>query len=457
MSVLPDAIDADRQPPMAVPLGHFLVGLGFLLGGVVVGAGLLAGVVPGFGTVAHVHLLLVGWVGLTIMGAMTQFVPVWSGVDLYSRRLASIQLLCVVAGLGGFVASLTTGSVWLPAFGTVLVVGFWTFAYNIARTLAAVEDYDVTERHFLLAVGFFVVLSPLGAVLAADLTWPILPAGPVSHATVLGTHVTVAVFGALLTTVYGALYQLGPMFTGTDLDSLDTSLQTVEESAHVLGVLALAAGRLADWTLLAQVGGTLVCLAAVAVGIVLGRRLVGTTVEWSPMHTRYAVAASALTAWAVVSLPAWLATPTSRRHLLGAAGTGHLLALGAIGFVIVGTLYHIVPFIVWLHRYSDLVGLEDVPMVEDLYDDRLATIEAVLLVGGTALLVAADGLGVATLVGAGGLAVSLGAGVFVANMALVVYTHSPRSVWRLLVDALDVRTRPAVEESTDQYTDRRKP
>jgi len=97
------------------------------------------------------------------------------------------------------------------------------------------------------------------------------------------------------------------------------------------------------------------------------------------MHTRYIVAVGALALWIAVSVPAWVSDPLTRGHLLGAANAGHLLLLGAIGFVVVGTLYHIIPFVIWVNRYSDLLGLEDVPMIDDLYDDRIAAIDGALL------------------------------------------------------------------------------
>jgi len=143
---IPGNIETEHQPPMTVPLRHFVVGLGFLLLGVLVGGGLVAGVVPGLGTLAHVHLLLAGWVCVTIMGAMTQFVPVWSGATLHSRRLASAQLVLVVVGLLGFVCALLVGTfAWLVPFGALMLVGFWIFVYNVGRTLATLDDYDVSS------------------------------------------------------------------------------------------------------------------------------------------------------------------------------------------------------------------------------------------------------------------------------------------------------------------------
>jgi hypothetical protein len=437
MSVIPGGVDADQQPPMTVPLRHFVVGLGFLFLGVVVGTGVVTEAVPGLGRLAHIHLLLAGWVCLTIMGAMTQFVPVWSGTTLHSRRLASLQLLLVTVGLTGFALGfLFMELTWLIPFGALMLAGFWVFAYNITRTLLQLDSYDVTERHFLLAILFFVLLTSLGFLLALDFSYPILSSVAVSHTGLLGAHATVAVFGAVLTTIYGALYQLGTMFTQTELHGVDHYLQSAEEIGHPAGVGLLAVGRLTDTVAVARIGGLLILLGAVAVGLVLARKLVEMQVEWTPMHSRYAVLAPALVLWALFSAPAWLSRPTAREHLLGADGALYVLLLGVIGFVVLGTLYHIIPFIIWVHRYSDLLGFEEVPMIDDLYDDRLAAIDFTLLLGGTVSLVASEQLGIETLTAAGGILLTLGVVVFTANMLLVIHRHSPYTLDQVLLGAL---------------------
>jgi len=444
MGAVPGGLDTDVDLPMAVPLRHFIVGLGFLVAGALVGVGTVANAVPGLASLAHAHLLLVGWVCVTIMGAMTQFVPVWSGTSLYSQRLATVQLALVAVGVSGFVVALTLGAVaWLAPFGTVMLAGFWTFAYNILRTLATLEAYDVTERHFGYALGFFCLLSLFGLVLAVDFTLPLTPSLPVEHGNLKQAHATVAVFGAVLTTIYGALYQLGTMFTQTELHGVDHYLQSLEAVAHPLGVVLLAGGRLVEWVLVARLGGLLVVAAATALSAVLGRRLYEMRVEWEPMHTRYAVVAVALAAWAVSTVPAWMAAPTAERHLFGASGSAHLLALGVVGMVLVGTLYHVVPFIIWVDRYSDRLGFEPVPMIDDLYDDRLAAVDGSLWVGGTAVLVGAELAAFSPVIlGVGGVMVALSVAAFAANMLLVVQEHGPDPFDRVLLGSLSPRPEP---------------
>ena len=440
MSAIPGDIETDTQPPMAIPLRHFVVGLAFLLVGAFVGALAPMGVIPGVSTLAHVHLLLAGWVCITIMGAMTQFVPVWSGTTLHSRRLSTIQLWTVTAGLAGFVGCLFGGFYdWLPVFGGLLLLGFWTFVYNVGRTLYGVRPWDVTERHFALALGFFLLVTLFGLILAVGFTRPVLSDLPITRSALRSSHATLAVFGAVLTTVFGALYQLGTMFTQTELRGLDHHLRRIEEIGYPVGVLALAAGRLFAVPEIGRIGALLVAVGVGAMGLVLGRRLLETEVAWNPMLRRYAVAAASMVVWAILTIPSWVVSPLGLAATFGSPAGTHLLLFGVVGFVVTGTLYHIVPFIAWVHRYSDRLGLETVPMIDDLYDDRLAGGDFVALLVGTAVLVGVETVGTVRINGAsiasdplltvfGGLISVLGFTLFAANLVLTIRRHGGQSI-----------------------------
>jgi len=434
MATVPSDVDTTSQPPLAIPLRHFVVALAFLLLGVVIGVADALGTAPGLTRLAHLHLLLVGFACLTIAGAMTQFVPVWSGTALHSRRLARAQLWLVASGLAGFVAALLTSRLAVvPLFGGLLLVGFWTFAYNLGRTLATARPLDVTERHFAAALGFFIVLTALGLTLAVGFVMPLVE---LPRSNLVAAHATLALFGAVLTTIFGALYQLVPMFGQTELDALDHALQRVETAAYPIGVVALAAGRLLAHAPLARVGAALLLAGVLAFVVVLGRRLRDARVEWTPMLVRYALLAPAMLCWALVTAPAWLRTPLAADATVGAPGTGHLLAMVLV-LVLVGTLYHVVPFLVWVHRYSDRLGFEAVPMIDDLYDDRFATADLVLVAGGGTLLVAGEWVGHAVARAAGGVVLAVGLAVFATNVMLVVWRHAPESLRGGAVDGVD--------------------
>ena len=430
-------LDTDRQPPLALPFAHFVTGALLLLVG-----GAIAGIGPLFlpissGSVATLHLLLAGWLGLTIMGAMVQFVPVWSGTHLHSERLSRLSLWLVLLGVSGVVGVfLTRAYAWFPAVAGVLLLGFWTFAYTIVRTLPPIEGLDVTEAHFLVALAALVIATLFGWVLATDLSYRILDGLPVTPRGLLMAHLTLTVFGFVAVTIVGALYQLGPMFTQAPASAVDTHLAHVEMISLPSGVFLLAAGRLVEALQVARVGAVLLLAGLFAFALVHLRRLWAAQVDSSPLLRRYWIVGLSLVGWTVLTLPGWLLDPLAHALRFGSQNGTHLLFVGVFTVTVVGTFYHVVPFVVWFHEYSDRLGYEPVPMIDDLYDSRIATVECWLLAGGLLVLWGGELLGLPSwvlLVG-GNL---LGAGVllFAANMGLVVWRHRPatlREVLRLM-------------------------
>jgi hypothetical protein len=61
---------------------------------------------------------------------------------------------------------------------------------------------------------------------------------------------------------------------------------------------------------------------------------------------------------------------------------GLLVLEGVFGLLIVGQMYKIVPFLVWYHKYSSKVGLENVPMLKDMFNENLAEYQMYLMFAG---------------------------------------------------------------------------
>ncbi|NKE35293.1 cbb3-type cytochrome c oxidase subunit I [Natronococcus sp. JC468] len=447
---VPDGVRTDRGPPMAIPFQYFVVALGFLVAGAVGGVLSSLAALPGLGSPAYAHLLLVGWICLTIMGAMTQFVPVWSGVELHSRRLTTVQLWLVAGGLVGFVASLLALALEvLPVFAALMLAGIWLFVYNVGRTLLSARPFDFTERHFAVAFASFAALAALGFVLALDFALPVLDPIALDRGDVRGAHVTLAVFGAVTATVVGAIAQLGTMFTQTGSDPLYRGLEGLEQATFPLGLVLLALGRGAGSTTVATVGAVGVLVGLLAVALVLVRRLAASSTDASPMTDRYWIVAAALFAWIGLAAPAWLLDPIGPERVLGYPDATALLVFGVFGFVVVGTLYHVVPFIIWIERYSDRVGLEPVPMIDDLYSHRLERADLAATGLGAAGLVVGEFLGLATpVVAASAAALGVGFCLFVSNMLLTVHRHDPNGLGHVLRPRLDP-AKSAVAEGAD--------
>ncbi|WP_436343529.1 hypothetical protein [Natronorubrum sp. FCH18a] len=426
MNQIPGGLRTDQQPPMAIPLGHFVVGLAFLVAGVVGGTVMAVTTVPGLSNAAHVHLLLIGWIAITIMGAMTQFVPVWSGVTIHSRRLAVVHLVLVAVGVLGFAAALlATALSWLPVAATALLIGLWLFVYNVGRTLLRARPFDLTERHFAFALACFALAAPLGFLLAVDFTVGVFDSAVVARGDVLLVHTTLALFGAVLATIVGALAQLATMFTQTDRTPFDDRLLGLEQPLFPAGLLVFAAGRGLGLEPLARVGALALLVGLAAFTVVVARQLARSTVDRSPMIARYWVVAGSLWAWIALTVSAWWLEPLSYATLFGHPDAANLLLFGVFAFVVVGSLYHIVPFIVWLERYSDRLGFEQVPMVDDLYDARLERADFGLTLVGLLGMTAGPLFELPTaVIVVGSTLATLGFCLFVLNILLTIHRHA---------------------------------
>ncbi|TKX82148.1 hypothetical protein [Halorubrum sp. SD626R] len=157
------------------------------------------------------------------------------------------------------------------------------------------------------------------------------------------------------------------MFTQTDALPVEKRLARAETAAYPVGVISLAGGRLFRVSPLAAAGGLLAAGGAAVAGGVLLRRLRDATAPATPMLSRYAVVAAATLAWSATAAATWAVDPLGPGVRFGHPAVGPVLLGALVGFVVVGSLYHVVPFIVWLDRYADRVGLERVPAIDDLY------------------------------------------------------------------------------------------
>jgi hypothetical protein len=218
------------------------------------------------------------------------------------------------------------------------------------------------------------------------------------------------------------------MFTQAEKTAVDAHLAHVEMVALPVGIGVLAAGRLFDARLVATVGGVLFLLGALAFAGFLGRQLWRARVEPGGLLRRYGLVTVSLVGWTVLTVPTWLRNPTSVFTRFGEPMVTHLLFVGVFTLTIVGTFYHVVPFIVWYHRYSGRLGYESVPMVDDLYDDRMERIEFWLLAVGLTGLWLGDLLSSTPVIVVGGNLVGVAVLLFGTNMAGVVWRHRPETL-----------------------------
>ncbi len=359
-----------------------------------------------------VHLCVLGWLMPIAIGALHQLVPVVFEVPVRSERLAwsAFGLYAVTAPL--FIIRMWTLSAdWLLAVGAVGAAGaIWLYVLNLYATLLRSGQRSLTGYYVMAALGWLLVAVTLGALLAINLDRPFLP---LFHLALLRAHAHAAAFGFFGLLIMGVAYRLMEMFLLSHgaPERAGRVAFAATNAAVVALVVSLAFGSIA-WLLALGVGAALVGVGAFALQVsAIYRRRTQRRADVAWRHTASSLVYLGLAAALGAALAlAPLGQPwTDRLHLVYS-----LFALvGFIGSIVVGQLYKIVPFLVWLHRFSAYVGLKRVPPAGELLGERWKRVQYALMhagIGALALGVVVDSAALR----------SLGATAFAGSAALVV-------------------------------------
>ncbi len=384
--IAPTAMAGANTPPFVLPGEHFGAGVLFLLAGALglvwVAPELAGGWYPSAGVVGVTHLFTLGWITLSIWGALYQFLPVALGEPIRWRWLAHASYGLMVPGVALFAAGLLgAGSGVLLGGAGALGLGVVLFAANLAGTLARSKKRDLTWWSLVAADVYLVVTLLLGLTLSGSLRWGYLG---VARWTALGVHMHVALGGWVLMVVIGVAHRLLPMF----LLSHGAS-ERWGRAAAVLVAVGVA------WLAVFHHGGP--WLAHRIPALLVGAGLVSFLVQ-ARLFYRHRVkraldpglrlAASGLLILAAGLVLGGVMLTTELAPARIATAYGAALVLGFSVFV-AAHYYKIVPFLVWFHRYGPRVGQGPVPRVSELYSGRAATVAGVLLSVGVAALVVA--------------------------------------------------------------------
>ncbi len=217
LSLAGDAIRQARASLVSPPLNLWFYGVALLALFVGLGMGLAMALrlLPlsfiGQGRLAHIHLNLLGFVTLTIVGTMHNLFPTVLNAPLHSPRLARLTFVVLPAGIllliAGFLLSRLPVAI---AGGTVFVAGVCVYGYNIVRTwMGAGRPQNASSDHFLMATFFLLAATIAGLLVAVNSLWapPLMPFGTLH----LVAYTHMALIGFILQTIVGALSHLLPI------------------------------------------------------------------------------------------------------------------------------------------------------------------------------------------------------------------------------------------------------
>lgn len=338
----------DQAPPFSAPLRFFLTAPLFAM----LGGGLILYSGPDVfasrwtpAALALTHLITVGFMLQVMLGALLQLLPVVVGANMV-RPLAIARMvhLALTAGALSLAAAfLTYEPLLFGAAVAFLVGGALLFIGSAGRALYGIAASTPTVRGLKMALLGLAVTVVSGALLASALGgW--LPTPLLGLTSV---HLGWAMMAWTCTVLAAVSFVVVPMFQLTPEYPIWFARNFAIAAFAALSLWSLA--ELAGWVTPALLlGAATLVTGAVFAGLTL--RLLGSSKR--PKHDashllwRFSMASALLACalWLAASVIPSLALWTGFPLLLGV-----LLLVACFMSAIIGMLYKIVPFLVWLH------------------------------------------------------------------------------------------------------------
>ncbi|HKC18593.1 MAG TPA: hypothetical protein VKE27_03085 [Candidatus Dormibacteraeota bacterium] len=360
---------------------------------------------------ALTHIAVLGWLTMTMFGALYQLFPVALGGTVRGPRLGRWNYWVLTLGIAGFVPSFYFNWTWgVAIFGSLVVGGVLHFASQMLRSYPSVTDWHPMAFYVLAALVWLVLTVGLGSIYALNWRFTWFEVGD----PMLAAHVHLGLAGWLGLTLMGVSYKLTELFSlahghGRKLTFANLGLWNV-------GLVGLAASLwFAPGTGLVVLFAVILAASAVLHVVDIAfllrtrRRRKPGIEQWHMMASLASLLIAAALGLLIVS------GHTPGRSWVVAYGYAALA--GWFGFAIVGKSYKILPFLNWLHRYSGTVGERPVPLLRDLFDERLAWVSFALLLAGFSGVLAGLLLAAAGAVEVAGAMYVAGGLVFVSNVA----------------------------------------
>ena len=211
-SETPPRLRARRPAPSRLPIHYFALGHLYLVlafAGTAVYPHRLTGFFYGSWIMAPVHLVTLGWITCSILGALYMIAPMALRSRLAETRLDKVAFVFFGIGVSGMVSHF-----WIDSYGGLLWSATWVLlAVSLVgyRTVGAVRGAPVAlgvKLHLGLAFVNFWGVALLGAAMGLAKIGHAWFGAPMSN---LFAHFHLAAIGWVLMMVFGAAYRLLPM------------------------------------------------------------------------------------------------------------------------------------------------------------------------------------------------------------------------------------------------------
>lgn len=368
---------------------------------------------------AVVHIATLGWITMIIFGALFQLIPVVLEVKLYSELMAEVQFWIYSLGTAGLIMSFWNMlfNVHLVFYAILLFIAVSVFTVNVALTLKSVRKWNLTATYLTAAVIYLFITAASGLLLSINLGTPFIK---INHLSILKAHAHIGFIGWFMMIIMGVAYKLIPMFSlSHGYSTLPSKLCFPLVNAGLIGIsMEMIRGNesvLYFSSLGILISGILLFL--LQIFLILKNRVRKTF----DTGLRFSVAAFSVVLLIITagSFLAFVVTEGTQLQVKMISIYGYLILFGFISMLIKAQMYKIVPFLVWFHKYSSLVGIKAVPMLKDMFNEKIANTGFAIMILGIMCAIAGFFMSINLLLLAAFSLTFISAAIFASNMILI--------------------------------------
>ena len=324
--------------------------------------------------VAITHMAVLGWATMVVFGALYQLIPVVFETALYSEKLAKFTFW-----LSGFSVLFLTYTFWIGAYNDLLIyaaflmfISLLLFVINLMLTYKNSKLKNISSKFVITAVIWLAVAELIGTLIALNFKYNFFSE---IHLHYLKIHATIGLVGWFLFLIIGVSSILIPMF----LVSHQLNIKKLSYAFYFInfGLISLSI----NWFFIHLTKVDPFLWLSITIGIAFYisfvyesyKKRIRKVLDIGMKHTMIAIITIALPI--LISLIILLGFDFEYSLLLRATTLyGFTIIFGLITTLILGQTYKTLPFVVWLDKYTGLVGKTKTPMPRELYSEKIADI-----------------------------------------------------------------------------------
>ena len=303
-----------------------------------------------------VHLYLLGFVMMSIFASMAQLLPVVLEVEHFSIDLYYIVNPLLFIGTVLIFLGFYKYPMLLSYGGVIVFISFFVFLFESFLTIKKVEKLNFLSSTVLVA-NIFLFLGLIVAILLSFVYTGVLN---FDLKALMLSHIYLVFVGYLGITIISMSYILIPMFWLSH--SFNNIYLKIAFYKISIGVVLVVFSQLIDVSFFKYFGYLEVLLGFVF--YIYQLYLIFKTKVRKQKDIYYLYIVFAVISFILALILSCFYFIYLNDYILSVAG--FVFLIGFLSPMITAHLYKIVPFLVWFHRFSSLVGKQKVPMLADM-------------------------------------------------------------------------------------------